>query len=120
MANDIDPRQMYEALRAFHQMEQQQSASANVVMAEMMNWLLRRIEANSEFLSMFGHIVPQPMAEAAASSAPPGQGQTPPPVPPPTSLDAIFGPDPGDRDPDDEAFETRIAEMRRGYPRSVP
>lgn len=114
MANkDVDPHQMYEALKAFHSMEQAQSQAASVVMSEMMNWLLKRIEANSEFLSMFGHIVPQPMM----STPPDDHG--PPPVPADTgqvrhdSVPPIHQPA---LHPDDVLFESRLAELRRRYP----
>lgn len=106
MSNDIDPRQMYEALRAFHTMEQQQSQAANVVMAEMMNWLSKRIEANSEFLSMFGHIAPQPLSSPGPAPA----RHEPPPVPraepAPGSVEWV----------DEQGFEARLAEMRAKYP----
>lgn len=114
-SKDVDPHQMYEALKAFHSMEQAQSQAASVVMSEMMNWLLKRIEANSEFLSMFGHIVPQPMTSAPSRDygTPPGHaevgqvghGPPPPPLAEETPLH-----------PDDVLFESRLAELRRRYP----
>jgi hypothetical protein len=109
---------MYEALRAFHSMEQQQSQAANVVMSEMMNWLLKRIEANSEFLGMFGHIVPQPMREAPTQAmAQPQVQQGPPPMPGPYGNGhAPGGPfDQAEDRYEDPEFDARLAEFRARY-----
>lgn len=108
MSGPVDPRQMYEALRHFHEMEKEQSASANIVMAEMMNWLLKRIEANSEFLSMFGHLVPRPMPVAAQEATPVTHG--PPHVPQQDTYDWMA---PAPASNSDEEFERKINDFRR-------
>lgn len=82
MSTDPADQQIYDAMKRLYDMEQAQSRTVNLAVGEVMSWLQKRIESNSEFLSMFGHLVPQEM-----TSEPPPTGGTPPPAPLPWEVE---------------------------------
>ena len=77
MSTDPADQQIYDAMKRLYDMEQAQSRTVNLAVGEVMSWLQKRIESNSEFLSMFGHLVPQEMT----SEPPPAPPATPSPLP---------------------------------------